>query len=127
MAFQISGTTIINDSRGFIKYAEGLNNLGNTGATPNIDISSGNFVAATLNQNATFTFSNPPTGACSFTLILSNDATPSRVITWPTAVKWPGGTIPVRTTAASKTDVYTFFTIDGGTNWYGNLAQYNFA
>jgi hypothetical protein len=127
MAFQISGTTIINDSRGFIKYSESLNNLGNTGAAPNIDISSGNFIAATLNQNATFTFSNAPTGVCSFTLLLSNDATPSRTITWPVSVKWPGGTIPSRTTTASAIDIYTFFTINDGTNWYGNLAQYNYA
>lgn len=127
MAFKISGTTIVNDSRGIIGYAETLNNLGNTGATPNIDLSNGNFVVATLNQNATFTFSNPPAGAWSFTLFLTNDATPSRVIAWPASVVWPSGTTPARTTTASKTDVYTFFTVNGGTTWYANLAQYNYS
>jgi hypothetical protein len=127
MAFQISGTTIINDTRSLVKFSEGLNNLGNTGAAPSIDISSGNFVAATLNQNATFTFTGAPAGACSFTLILANDATPSRTITWPASVKWPNATIPNRTTTASKTDVYTFFTLDSGTNWYGILSIYNYS
>jgi hypothetical protein len=127
MAFKISDSIIINDSRNLVRFAEGLNSLGNTGASPNIDISSGNFVAATLNQNATFTFSNPPTGACSFTLFLSNDATPSRSITWPVSVQWPNAQIPNRTTTASKTDVYTFFTLNGGTNWYGILSIYNYS
>ena len=66
-------------------------------------------------------------GAVSFTLFLTNDATAGRTITWPVSVKWPGGTISTRTTAASRTDVYTFFTTNNGTNWYGNIAQYNYA
>jgi hypothetical protein len=126
MAFKISGTTFISDGKLFNGYGETLNNLGNTGATPNIDLSNGNFVAATLNQNATFTFSNPPTGAWSFTLFLTNDATPSRTITWPASVKWPSGSLPSRTTTASKTDVYTFYTTNSGTTWFGNLAQFNY-
>lgn len=127
MAFKISGSTIVDDSRGLKSYSDTLYSLGNTGATPDINLSNGNFVTATLNQNATFTFSNPPSGACAFTLILSNDATPSRVITWPASVKWPNATTPVRTTDASKTDVYTFFTYDSGTTWWGNLSLYNFS
>ena len=127
MAFKVSNSTIIDDSRGLRSYSDTAVVVGNTGATPNLDLSTGNSFTAILNQNATFTFSNPPTGVCSFTLILTNDATPSRVITWPASVKWPNASIPVRTTDASKTDVYTFLTVDGGTNWYGQLSLYNFS
>lgn len=127
MAFQISGTTIVTDNRTFTKYGDTLNALGNTGANPNIDLSSGNFVSAILNQNATFTFSNPTTNACAFTLFLSNDGTGGRSIIWPVAVVWPGGTTPTATTTANKTDVYTFFTLNSGTTWYGNIAQYNYS
>jgi hypothetical protein len=128
MAFQISGNTVLTDTRTFTRYGETTNNFGNTGATPNIDLSNGNFVIATLNQNATFTFSNATTtGVCSFTLYLLNDATAGRSITWPTSVKWPGGTVPTRTTTASRADVYTFWTSDSGTNWFGSLAQFNYA
>ena len=133
MGIQISGTNnTISPTNNALKFSaisasEYINSLGNTGATPNIDLSLGVFVTATLNQNATFTFSNTPSNAVAFTLVLANDATPSRVITWPASVVWPGGTTPTRTTTASKTDVYTFWTINGGTTWYGNLAQYNYS
>lgn len=127
MAFKVSNSTIVDDNRGLRSYSDTAVVVGNTGATPNLDLSQGNSFTATLNQNATFTFSNSPTGVFSFTLILTNDATPSRVITWPASVKWPNAIIPPRTTDASKTDVYTFLTVDGGTNWYGQISLYNFS
>jgi hypothetical protein len=126
MTFQISGTTILTDSRTFTQYGETLNSLGNTGATPTINVTNGNFVVATLNQNATFTFTNPAFNVCSFTLYLANDGTAGRTITWPASVVWPGGTVPSRTTTASKADVYTFWTANSGTNWFGSLAQFNY-
>ena len=107
--------------------SEKINNLGNTGTSTTIDLNNGNFVTATLNENCTFTFTNPASEASSFTLLLTNDGTSGRTITWPASVVWPGGTIPNRTTTANKTDVYVFFTVNSGTKWYGNLAQYNYA
>ena len=65
--------------------------------------------------------------AIAFTLHLTNDGTAGRTITWPVSVKWPNNTVPTRTTDASKTDVYTFYTYDGGSNWYGNLSLYNYS
>ena len=113
-------------------YAESLYAFGNTGATPSFALQNGNFVTATLNANVTsmtFDLTGCPTttAAFGFTLVLSNDATPSRTITWPASVKWPNATVPTRTTTASKTDVYTFFTYDAGTTWWGNLSLYNFS
>ena len=67
-----------------------------------------------------------PSTATSFTLILTNDSTPSRTISWPASVKWPNNSVPSRTTAASKTDIWSFMTPDGGVTWYGNIALYNF-
>jgi len=107
--------------------AEKINDIGNTGTSSTIDLNNGNFVTGVLTGNCTFTFSNPTTGASSFTLLLTNDGTAGRSITWPASVKWPGGSVPTRTTDANKTDVYTFFTTNSGTNWYGNLAQYNYS
>ena len=127
-----SWASVTNLSNGVLtNYAETTYAYGNTGTSPNLALSNGNFVTATLTASATFTFTLTGTPAASgtfaFTLFLSNDATSGRTIVWPTSVKWPGGTIPSRTTTASRTDVYTFFTINNGTNWYGNLAQYNYA
>jgi hypothetical protein len=107
--------------------SEKINNLGNTGTSATIDLNNGNFVTAILSGSCTFTFTNPASEASSFTLLLTNDGTSDRTITWPASVVWPGGTIPNRTTAANKTDIYVFFTVNSGTKWYGNLAQYNYA
>lgn len=109
--------------------SETINAHGNTGTAATLALSSGNVITATLTGNCTFTFSTTglSSGAYSFTLILTNDATAGRTITWPASVKWPNATVPTRTTTASKTDVYTFFTTDGGTNWFGNLSLYNYS
>jgi hypothetical protein len=46
-------------------------------------------------------------------------------ITWPAAIKWPGGTAPTLTTASSKRDIYQFVTYDGGTNIYAIIVGQN--
>ena len=127
MAIKISGTTVIDDSKRLVNYGETVNALGNTGTATTIDLNSGTFCTATLTGNCTFTFSNPASGASSFTLVLTNDGTGGRSITWPASVKWPNNSVPVRTTTANKTDVYTFFTYNGGTNWWGSLSLYNYS
>ena len=102
----------------------------NAGSTYTVDIENGNVINLILNSaDCAFTFSNP-TGsgaACSFTLILAQDATGSRTATWPTAVKWPGGTEPTLTTTASRTDILSFLTTDGGTTWFGFTSAQNYA
>ena len=98
-------------------------------ATVDIDLTGGNVFTITPDQNTTFTFSNPsPTGkSCSFTLIWTQDSS-DRTIAWPASVDWKdGGTAPSVTSGAGKIDIYTFFTIDAGTKWYGFQAGANMA
>lgn len=84
-------------------------------AALDIDCSAGNFFTKTINANSTFTFSNPPsTRAFAFTLELTHT---SGTVTWPTTVRWPGGTAPTLTT--SRVHLFTFVTDDAGTNWRG--------
>ena len=89
-------------------------------ATVDIDLTTGNVFTITPDQNTTFTFSNPsPTGkSCSFTLIWTQDGS-DRTIAWPGTVDWKDGTAPDVTSGSAKRDIYTFFTIDAGTIWYG--------
>lgn len=89
-------------------------------ATVDLDMTSGNVFTVTADQNTTFTFSNPsPTGrSCSFTLVWTQDSS-DRTITWPNSVKWAGGSAPDVTSGSGKIDIYTFFTLDAGTIWYG--------
>lgn len=108
-----------------LDYAEALENLvTNTtaGATPTIDADYP-VHDFTLTANATFTFTGGETGwATSFTLVLRQDATGSRTVTWPASVKWNEATAPTLSTAASAVDVLTFLTTDGGTTWLGFVA-----
>ena len=131
----IGGSAIIDSSKNvnkitLVNYAEKVNAFGNTGTAATINLENGLFVTATLTGNCTFAFSlgnGLSSGAIAFTLQLTNDATAGRTITWPASVKWPNATVPTRTTTAGKTDVYTFYTTDGGANWWGNLSLYNFS
>ena len=68
----------------------------------------------------TYTFSNAASSslASSFTLKVINNGS---AITWPASVDWPAGTAPTLS-ASGETDVFVFFTHDGGTTWYGFTA-----
>ncbi len=95
-----------------------------SGSSYTIDLENGNVYEVTLTANCTFTFSNPPASGKggSFTLLLKQDATGERTVTWPASVKWAGGTAPTLTTVASSIDILTFITTDAGTAWYGFLS-----
>ena len=105
-------------------FSDKVTALGNTGSAKTIDLNDGNVFTATLNDNATLTLATPnavSNRASSFTLILTNDGTPSRSVTLAGGTfKYPGGSIS-RTTAANKTDIWFFFTPDGGTTYYVTL------
>ena len=119
----MSGETIFADqlvTRPTIKdYSETKTAL-TAAATVDIDLEDGNVFTLTADQNTTFTFSNPsPTGkSCAFTLIWTQDSS-DRTIAWPASVDWAGGSAPDVTSGSGKIDVYTFFTLDAGTIWYG--------
>lgn len=87
-----------------------------SGAATTIDFASGDIVTLTLNASTTLTLSNPITGLFYFIKAVQ-DATGSRIITWPATLKWSGGTAPTLTTTASKTDIITLWW--DGTNYFG--------
>jgi hypothetical protein len=109
-----------------IGYADTVTALGNTGAAINIDVTSGGVFTATLTGSCTFTLRYPvSTGSSSFTLILTNDGTAGRTVAWAGgSFVFPGGASALsRTTTANAVDVWVFFTPNGGTTWYGNIAM----
>jgi len=111
-----------------VAYADTVVAAGNTGTALTLTCTSGNVFTATLTGNATITLSAPiATGSSSLTLILTNDATASRTIAWAGGTfKFPGGAASLsRTTTANATDIWVFFTPDGGTTWYGNISMKN--
>jgi hypothetical protein len=125
---QITGVNVNASSQvtaaGFMrgKFSDDVVALGNTGAATTINLAAGTVFTATLTDDCTFTFSNPngtaSTGS-SFTLILTNDATPDRTRVWPVNVLYADGTQQF-TNTADATDIWFFFTPDGGTTYYGS-------
>ncbi len=106
----------------FRDYALILVSRGSVSATATLDLTDGNFFQARAAGSTTFVFANPPVSAVGtggaaggFVLELQNGG--AATITWPSTVRWPGGTAPSLT--ASGFDVFVFITDDAGANWRG--------
>ena len=114
-------------SKQFQAYNETVTTVGTVAtSTYNIDLSLSNIFDITLGTNVTFTFTNPPSSGISknCTVILRQDATGSRLATFTNA-KYTDGTAPILSTGANQIDVLTFFTVNGGTFWFGTFAMAN--
>lgn len=110
-----------------LDYTESDSAPSSTAGAITFDFDVGNIFSVALTENITsITFSNvPASGAVNAVLLLTQDATGSRTITWPASVKWAGGMAPTLSTAASSVDLISMFSVDGGTTWYavsGGLA-----
>ena len=106
-----------------------------------VDLSQAQSFICTATDDITgFRLYNIPSESTSFTIKMSQDGTGSRKVgidtfyvgggsTFP--VYWPGGVVPIVTTTASRTDIYSFKIFDG-TNvstvgMYGIVGGQNFA
>ena len=94
----------------------------NTSTAITVALTNGTVQFLTLTGSATITMPTAVAGK-SFIIMLKQDATGSRTVTWTTVV-WGGGTAPTITATASKMDIYSFFS--DGTNWYGATIGQNF-
>lgn len=94
-----------------------------------VDVADGNVVLCLLSANTTFEFRCPigPGVALSFTLLLLQDGSGSRTVTWPSSIDWGTTGAPTLTTTANKVDVVTFLSVNGGKTWYGFLSAKGFA
>lgn len=126
----LAGTTtltsaVLSNTITTARINEGIVELGNTHTNPNINLFLGTVFRATLNANATFTIQNASavsSNVSSFTLILTNDNVAGRSVAWAGGnFRFPGGSSSLaRTTGASNTDVWFFFTPDKGTTFFGS-------
>lgn len=125
MAIQVSGTTVINNSRGLqnitgvfeTRVALGA---GTSGASCQFDLATGTYFTKTVATGATtFTVTNVPTAGnvAAFIVDLTNGG--SQTVNWFSGVKWAAGVAPTLTAAGR--DVLAFFTHDAGTTWSGLL------
>lgn len=89
--------------------------------TGSIDLGSGNVFSDAPSANVTYTFSNPPATGTAYGFTLKVTPSGTYTVTWPASVDWAGGTAPAAP-ASGATNVYSFYTQDGGTTYYGFLA-----
>jgi len=94
----------------------------NSSTAITLDLTNGTVQIITLTGNATITMPTATSGK-SFVMMLKQDGTGSRTVTWST-VKWVGGTAPTITSTASRLDLLSFFA--DGTNWYGAVISQNY-
>ena len=97
--------------------------VANTGTAYTVANTAASILDLTLTGNCVLTFP-APSGGGQFTLLLKQDATGSRTVTWPSNVRWAGGTAPTLTATAGQTDVVAF--LSDGTYWLGFVGGLNF-
>ena len=126
MTFSIAGTEIIGANRNLTAYRETVKAVGTVTGPTTLNLNEANIFDVTLGGNVTFTFSNPPASgtAVSATVILRQDATGSRTATFTNA-QYTDAVAPVLTTTANKVDVLSFFTVNGGTRYFGSFVMAN--
>lgn len=89
-------------------------------ASTTIDWSDGNVQSLFLEESDTnLSFTNPRAGGI-YKLILKQDSTGSRTVSWPNSVLWEGGVEPTLTTDALGIDMATFVYDDS--NYLGTFA-----
>lgn len=123
----LSNNSIVNSR--LSRYTEQVTANTNVGSTYTIDLSTANIFDLTLTANVTFSVSNPPSSgiAQGATLILRQDATGSRTVTFPASFKTTDGIAAnsAVSTGANKIDVFTIVTVDGGTVYLASQAMAN--
>lgn len=94
-----------------------------------INAANANVSIIDLRANTTLSFAPvaDAAGVLSLTLVLVQDATGSRTVTWPASVDWGTTGAPTLTTTASKADVVTLMSLNGGRAWWGFLSAKGFA
>ena len=83
-----------------------------------LDLSTGNVFSDAPAANVTYVFNNPPSSGTAYGFTLKVTPSGTYTVTWPASVDWAGGTAPTAP-ASGETDVFTFYTQDGGTTYYG--------
>lgn len=97
---------------------------GKSGTSLNINWTSGNKQKITTTGNCTLTFVDP-TGPCNLILRIVHEASSSMyAYTYPSTVKWNGGTKPVTTNTSGSVDIITFY-FDGTNYWGAGLLNFS--
>ena len=125
----------------FKSYSENVGILTIASNVVTVDLSQAqSFICTATDTIDSFTLINIPSDSSTFTLKMTQDSTGSRSVGIDTfkdsggntiPVYWPSGVVPIVTTTADKTDIYTFKTFDGSNitsvGIYGIIGGQNFS
>lgn len=101
------------------QYFSELYDDGTATTDSTVNWSSGNEHKLTLGANITLAFSNGVVGG-RYVLLLVQDSTGSRTVSWPAAVKWGNAGVSTLSTTGSTVDLFTF--LFDGTSYFGNAS-----
>ena len=105
---------------GFYRAVQAAETVGTiSGST--LDFDTGNVFSHAPSSNVTYVFNNPPVSGIAYGFTLKVTPSATVTVTWPSGVDWAGGSAP-DAPASGETNVYSFYTVDGGTTYYGFLA-----
>ena len=82
-------------------------------ATVTFNLETSHVFTVTLGGNRTLALSNATVGEA-FVILLKQDGTGGRTVTWFSGISWASGVTPVLTTTASKTDIFGFICTAAG-------------
>jgi hypothetical protein len=117
----VLNVTITNDLNLSGGVAHGIEfDNGTAGAADTIDWNAGNTQRSTLDENVTYTFTDPP-GPARLVLRIIQDVSGTNTVTWPASVEWEGGTPPTISAGGDAIDVISFY--HDGTTYYGSFLQ----
>ena len=124
----------------FKTYSEEVEFLSVSSGIATVDLSKAqSFICTATADITTFEVLNAPSGSTSFTLRVDQDSTGGRSVgidTFrdgsgsPIPIYWPGGSVPVVTTTASRVDIYSFKSFGSNITTfglYGVIGGQNFA
>jgi len=119
-------------------YFEHVHSVTSSSNVVTLDLSEAQNFTLTATENiGYFVITNTPSETSSFTIKIAQDGTGGRTVDiddFRTSggsaipVYWPaGGVLPIVTSTASRSDIYSFKTFDGGSSWYAVVVGQNFA
>jgi hypothetical protein len=95
-----------------------------SGTSVTLDADTSGAFSLSMSGNTTFTFSAVDSSiSVGFILQLTGNGS---TVTWPSSVDWAGGTAP-DAPASGASNLYVFWTRDGGSNWHGVLSSAAYA
>jgi hypothetical protein len=86
-----------------------------------VNWNAGNVQTITLSTSPTLTFSNGQAGGI-YKLILKQDGTGGRTVTWPATVMWTDAAVPTLSSGAHGVDIITF--VYDGTTYFGSASHF---